>query len=271
MIGAEKLGIGEMNARAEEAYMPDLEMVESIKTQGIFQPLIVTQSNKGEKKEFAIIVGRRRFFAGMDAGLKQFPCIIKKLTNFEALGLSIQENLQRDDLTAIQKADSIRKIWDMLPDKKYGEKIKLLKTVTGLGERLINSYVSISKMPDSVKEVASTAPGAVDYKVLEAIATKLKDVPEERQKEAIEIASQMGREQAKDFIEKVAENPDQPAQQTYQKEVLKEALSFDFSFNKSNYTKAFQKACIDKKKKYNLVARDYILDGLKREGYIYDF
>lgn len=85
------------------------ELAGSIKEHGILQPIIVSPMNGGEEK-FRLVAGERRFKAGKIAGLKEFPCIVKVLTDRQALEVMTIENLQRKDLTPIEQADGINRI-----------------------------------------------------------------------------------------------------------------------------------------------------------------
>lgn len=82
------------------------ELSVSIKTHGIIQPIIVQESNG----RFIIIAGERRWRAARLAGLKTVPCIVKNYTNQEISEISIIENLQREDLNAIESARAIKNL-----------------------------------------------------------------------------------------------------------------------------------------------------------------
>lgn len=82
------------------------ELSASIKTHGIIQPIIVQESNG----RFIIIAGERRWRAARLAGLKTVPCIVKNYTKQEISEISIIENLQREDLNAIESARAIKNL-----------------------------------------------------------------------------------------------------------------------------------------------------------------
>ena len=89
------------------------ELSESIKEYGVMQPIIVKQKN--EYGLYEIIAGERRWKASILAGQKKIPAIIKNLDNHNAFLLSIIENLQRADLSAIEEAE----VYQRLVDKGY--------------------------------------------------------------------------------------------------------------------------------------------------------
>lgn len=77
---------------------------------GILQPIVLRKTIAG----YNIVVGERRFRAASIAGLREVPAIIKSLTDEDMMELAIIENLQREDLNAIEEAESYRKLMDDL-------------------------------------------------------------------------------------------------------------------------------------------------------------
>ena len=80
------------------------ELSESIKKNGILQNLTVIPV-EGEPGEYMTIIGHRRYAAGTQAGIAEFPCqIAENLTPREQMSIMLEENMQRNDLTkALQK------------------------------------------------------------------------------------------------------------------------------------------------------------------------
>ena len=88
------------------------ELAQSIKENGLIQPIIVRQS---PVIGYEILAGERRYRASIEAGLSEVPVIIKKLSDQEMMVHSIIENLQREDLNPIEEA----KAYQSLIDKGY--------------------------------------------------------------------------------------------------------------------------------------------------------
>ena len=82
------------------------ELAQSIKTNGVIQPIIVTK--KGDR--YIIIAGERRWRASQLAGLKTVPCIVRNYTDREICEIAIIENLQREDLNPIESARAIKQL-----------------------------------------------------------------------------------------------------------------------------------------------------------------
>jgi len=84
------------------------ELAASIKAQGIMQPIVVRKTASGGKHE--IIAGERRFRAAQLAGLAEVPVIVKEVDDKTALTLALIENLQRQDLNAIEEAQGLQRL-----------------------------------------------------------------------------------------------------------------------------------------------------------------
>lgn len=88
----------------DENHLNDL--VDSIKQYGILQPIVLRKTVQG----YYIVVGERRFRASKIAGLKYVSAIIKDLTDEDMMELAVIENLQREDLNAIEEAESYQRL-----------------------------------------------------------------------------------------------------------------------------------------------------------------
>lgn len=86
------------------------ELADSIKEHGVFQPIIVKKSVKG----YNIIAGERRTKASELAGLKTVPAIVRDFSDEEMMQVALLENLQREDLSAIEEAKAYKSIIESL-------------------------------------------------------------------------------------------------------------------------------------------------------------
>jgi len=82
------------------------ELASSIRNQGIIQPLVVRPNGE----QFQLIAGERRWRAAMKAGLSRVPVVVRNATDHEVLQLALVENLQREDLNAIEEANGYRRL-----------------------------------------------------------------------------------------------------------------------------------------------------------------
>lgn len=119
------------------------ELVESIKEQGLLSPIIVRPY--GDK--YQIIAGERRYKAAQQAGLKEVPALIKKVSEGEARIISLIENIQREDLNDIDRASALRelKVNLGLPWDKLAQKL-------GLTKQRILDLVGLLDLPEEIKE-----------------------------------------------------------------------------------------------------------------------
>ena len=86
------------------------ELASSIKEHGVFQPIIVKKSIKG----YEIIAGERRVKASQMAGLEEIPAIVRDFNDTQMMEIALLENLQREDLSAIEEANAYKKLIDTL-------------------------------------------------------------------------------------------------------------------------------------------------------------
>ena len=87
------------------------ELAESIKKNGIIQPIAVRPS-KADTGKFEIVAGERRWLAAQKAGLHEIPVTILDLNDVESLEVAIVENIQRDDLNPIEEAKGYKRLND---------------------------------------------------------------------------------------------------------------------------------------------------------------
>jgi ParB family chromosome partitioning protein len=87
------------------------QLAESIRTQGVIQPIVVRQVGVSE---YELVAGERRWRAAQLAGLNNIPAIVKKIPDNVAMILALIENIQREDLTAIEEAKALKRLSDEL-------------------------------------------------------------------------------------------------------------------------------------------------------------
>ncbi len=118
------------------------ELAASIKEQGIIQPIIVEKRNNG----YYIVAGERRFRASKIAGLDKIPVIVKSFTVGQRLEVALIENIQRENLNAIEEA----KAFKFLMDRSNLSQEELAKRVGKKRSTIANS-VRLLKLPKQVQ------------------------------------------------------------------------------------------------------------------------
>lgn len=120
------------------------ELASSIKEHGVFQPIIVKKSIKG----YDIIAGERRVKASIKAGLDKIPAIIRNFSDKEMMEIALIENLQREDLSAIEEAEAYNK---MLETMKITQE-ELSKRV-GKSRSHVTNMLGLLSLPNNVQEM----------------------------------------------------------------------------------------------------------------------
>ncbi len=125
----------------------DLEqLTESIRAQGVIQPLVVTPLNADT---YTIVAGERRWRAAQRAGLAAVPVVVRDVRDDrQLLELALVENLQRADLNAIEEAEAYRTLNENfgLSHEEIGQRVGHSRTAISNGLRLL-------KLPESVQEL----------------------------------------------------------------------------------------------------------------------
>jgi ParB family chromosome partitioning protein len=85
------------------------ELADSLKSRGVLQPLLV-RPHPSTKGQYQIIAGERRWRAAQKAGLHEVPVLIRSLSDTDAMAAGLVENLQRQDLNAIEEAEGYRRL-----------------------------------------------------------------------------------------------------------------------------------------------------------------
>ena len=121
------------------------QLADSIREQGILQPLLVAPSGGGR---YMIIAGERRFRAGRAAGLETLPCIVKDIDVIRQREIALIENLQREDLNPIEAARGVKALMDQCgyTQEKIGERL-------GKSRPAIANMIRLLQLPDEVSEM----------------------------------------------------------------------------------------------------------------------
>ncbi len=122
------------------------ELVESIRRQGVLQPVLVRRSRTREDG-FEIVAGERRWRAAQQAGLQEIPALVRMLSDSDAAAAALIENLQREDLNAIEEADGYERL-----SSEFGLTQDQLADVLGKSRSHIANMMRIRVLPAAVRE-----------------------------------------------------------------------------------------------------------------------
>lgn len=120
------------------------ELASSIKEHGVFQPIIVKKTIKG----YDIVAGERRFRASKKAGLTTIPAIIQDFTDEEMMSIALLENLQREDLNAIEEANAYKAMLDAsnLTQEELAQRV-------GKSRSHVTNMLGLLKLPKTVQDM----------------------------------------------------------------------------------------------------------------------
>lgn len=123
-------------------------LADSIKTEGLLQPIVVTK----EGTKYRIVAGERRFRAATLLGLGEIECRILRKNAKDTYRLAVIENLQRENLDAIDEAKAFRKL-----KSEYGYNDSDLARIVGKSRNYVNEILSVADIPSTWLMKAKTA------------------------------------------------------------------------------------------------------------------
>ena len=126
------------------------ELTNSIKERGIIQPIIVRKSNDNESK-YEIIAGERRWLAAQKAGLNEVPVVITEASDLKSLEFAIVENVQRNDLNAIEEARGYQRL---ITEFSYDQ--EKVGQFIGKSRSHITNFLRLLGLPEEVLKLIET-------------------------------------------------------------------------------------------------------------------
>ncbi len=117
------------------------ELTDSIRENGVIQPILVVKDNNG----YTIVAGERRWRAAKAAGLKTIPAIIKDYTDNKKKQVALIENIQREDLNIVEVAQAIKELMDL-----EGYTSTDVAKITGKSLSTISNITRLLKLPDEI-------------------------------------------------------------------------------------------------------------------------
>lgn len=144
-LDSDRLHPGKMQPRKHFDQETLDSLAQSIKQKGILQPLLVRWLDESHESA-EIIAGERRWRAAHIAGIQSIPVIVVDYNDQECLEVGLIENLQRDDLDAIEEAESLKKLID-----DYNRTQEEVAIAVGKSRSYVANALRLLTLPDSVK------------------------------------------------------------------------------------------------------------------------
>lgn len=166
------------------------ELAQSIKEHGVFTPIIIKKSIKG----YDIIAGERRVRASKMVGLERIPAIVRYFTDEQMMEIALLENLQRENLSAIEEARAYQTMIERLDLTQ-----EQLSKKVGKSRSHITNLIGILRLPESIRQMVQTNTLSMSHA---RILSKL-----ENENQIIELAQKIVNENIPvREIEKLTEN-----------------------------------------------------------------
>ena len=176
-IDLRKIQPNRLNPRLEFTKVGLDELADSIKHVGLLEPIIVRPI---DSDTYEVVVGERRYRAAQQAGLDKIPAIVTEYTDPEVMEINLIENIQREDLSAVEKGKICKELLDKFP-KQYKSKADLASKV-GVSESSVADWLYTASMPPEVQrriapetERRSVPKGKIDYRTAVQISHSIKE------------------------------------------------------------------------------------------------
>lgn len=226
-IELKKIQPNRLNPRLEFTKAGLDELADSIKQVGLLEPIIIRPI---DSDKYEVVVGERRYRAAQQAGLDKMPAIIANYSDEQVMEINLIENIQREDLTAVEKGKTCKELLNKFPNH-YRNRADLVRKL-GVGESSINSWLSTTEMPLEVqKRIAPeterrTVPeGKVDYDTVIRVSRQVKEP-----KKFIEVIDKIAEKRiprriAVQVTKQIKREPNKPVEEIF-REVVEEAPIF---------------------------------------------
>jgi ParB family chromosome partitioning protein len=150
MVPIEQLSRGEFQPRRSFDDEAMKTLVESVRARGIIQPILVRR-RRDEANAYEIIAGERRWRAAQEAQLHEVPVVIRDVTDREALEIALIENIQRQDLTALEEAEGYGRLME-----EFKHTQEELAEVVGKSRSHIANTLRLLKLPLDVQALVQS-------------------------------------------------------------------------------------------------------------------
>lgn len=118
--------------------------MESIKAQGIIQPLVVRSDVDGD---FVLVAGERRWRAAQRAGLHEVPVVIREVSDVQAIEMALVENIQREDLNPVEEAEALARLIE-----EHGYTQERLASRLGRERSTVTNTLRLTRLPAQARE-----------------------------------------------------------------------------------------------------------------------
>ena len=122
------------------------ELADSIRAQGVVQPILVRPLSGGGKSGYEIVVGERRWRAAQMAGLESIPAVIRDVADDTAVAVALIENIQREDLNSIDQARGLKRLIE-----EFGMTHTQAAEAVGRSRASVTNILRLLELPEAVR------------------------------------------------------------------------------------------------------------------------
>lgn len=220
-IELDKIRPSRLNPRLEVNIERLNELAESIKEVGLLEPIIVRPVDS----EFEVVVGERRYRASQQAGLKRILAIVREYSDDEVVQLNLIENIQREELNAVEKGKVCKYLLDECPEK-YPSRTAVAEKI-GVSTDAVSLWLkTVEVVPEEVQKLVAPSTvsgdipeGKIDYLTAVKASRVIKEP--ERQVEVIKKLAErrLPMKERAQVIEKAALEPNRPLEEVIEEVV----------------------------------------------------
>lgn len=198
MIPIELLSPGKFQPRQDFEPERLQELADSIKAQGVLQPIIVRPI---AQNQFEIIAGERRWRASQLAGLREMPAIIKEFNDEDALAIALIENIQREDLNPLEEARALQRLIE-----EFGKTHEQAATAVGKSSRTaVTNLLRLLQLNDDVKTMLEHG----DLEMGHARALLSLESQEQSKAAGIVVSKGLSVRETEKLVKRTLEGPDE--------------------------------------------------------------
>lgn len=206
---------GKYQPRGEMEETPLNELADSIKRQGVLQPLLVRELSNGR---YEIIAGERRWRASQIAGLTEVPVILKQVDDETAMAMALVENLQREDLNAMDQARAMHRL-----TTEFALTHQQVADLLCKSRAAVSNFLRLMSLSSSVKKLLEHG----DLDMGHARALLMLDEEQQNQVAQIIIAKHLSVRETEKLVERVKTGDDkQPTNSGTEPVIHQEQLNY---------------------------------------------
>lgn len=217
-IDIRKIRPSKLNPRLEVNIERLNELAMSIKEVGLLEPIIVRPVNG----EFEVVVGERRYRASQQAGLEKMLTIVREYSDDDVVQMNLIENIQREELSAIEKAKVCKYLLEECPDKYPSQ--KALAQRIGMSPETISTWLrTIDVVPEEAQNyiapssISGEVPnGKIDYQTAVKVGRSIQE-PEKRMEVIRKLAEKrLSLKDRNQVIERAVLEPKKPIDEVFE-------------------------------------------------------